>query len=58
MDPIERLLDTDARALDARIERALAERRSECEVRRRTWWYTNRPPVHEAVLIPVRHAQG
>jgi hypothetical protein len=54
MDSIERLLDTDARALDERIERALADRPTPCEVRRRTWWYTSRPPVHEAVLIPVR----
>ena len=56
MEPIERLLDTDARALDARVELALTERRTACEVRRRTWWYTSRPAMHEAVLIPVRDA--
>jgi hypothetical protein len=56
MEPFERLLDTDARALDARVALALTERRTDCEVRRRTWWYTNRPAVHEAVLIPVREA--
>jgi hypothetical protein len=56
MEPIERLLDTDARALEVRVEQAIVERGTECEVRRRTWWYTSRPPMHEALLIPVRRS--
>jgi hypothetical protein len=56
MESIERLLDTDARALEERVEQAIVERGTECEVRRRTWWYTSRPPMHEALLIPVRRS--
>jgi hypothetical protein len=56
MESIQRLLDPDAHALEERVERAIVERGTECEVRRRTWWYTSRPPMHEALLIPVRRA--
>ena len=54
MEPIEHLLDADLRALEARVERALQQHGKDCQVRRRTHWYTSRPPMHEAVLLAPR----
>jgi hypothetical protein len=54
MEPIEHILDADARALEARVERALQTHGADCQVRRRTHWYTSRPPMHEAVLLAPR----
>lgn len=54
MEPIEHILDADAGALEARVERALLKHGRDCQVRRRTHWYTSRPPMHEAVLLPPR----
>jgi hypothetical protein len=51
MDEIVRIVDVDARALDERVCDAVARQRCECVVRRMTWWYTNRPPVHEARVL-------
>ena len=47
-----RLVDGDAHALERRLARALAERGEGWTVARFTYWYTSRPPVHEAVLMP------
>lgn len=54
MEPIEHILDADARALEARVERALQTHGKDCQVRRRTHWYTSRPPMHEAVVLTPR----
>ena len=56
MEPLEHILDADARALEVRVERALLTHGEDCQVRRRTHWYTSRPPMHEAVLLAPRRA--
>jgi hypothetical protein len=50
MHEILRIVDTDERALAARVERALARLGGHPAVSRFTLWYTTRPPVHHAVL--------
>jgi hypothetical protein len=50
MHEILRIVDTDERALAARLERALAGFGGRPAVSRFTLWYTTRPPVHHAVL--------
>ena len=51
MTELQRLLDTDVRTLDARIEEALERVDCECTVQRFTLWYTGRPPVHGARVL-------
>jgi hypothetical protein len=50
MQEIMRIVDSDERALAARVEAALAALGGEAIVSRFTLWYTTRPPVHHAVL--------
>lgn len=50
MEQVARIVDADALSLDARIARALALD-AECVVARFTYWYTGRPPVHEAIVL-------
>ena len=45
-----RIVDSDAHALDARVARAALALGAGCVIARFTYWYTGRPPVHEAVL--------
>lgn len=45
-----RIVDSDAVSLDARVARAMLAFGAGCAVARFTYWYTGRPPVHEAVL--------
>lgn len=51
MTPIARLTDTDAHSLDERVADALARSGDGVVVSRFTYWYTNRLPVHEALLL-------
>ena len=51
MDQIARIVDADAVSLDARVSRALAQDGAGCVVARFTYWYTGRPPVHEAIVL-------
>ena len=53
MEPVARLIDGDLSSLELRVNRALALARDggECRVARFTYWYTGRPPVHEAILL-------
>ena len=53
MQEIVRIVDSDERALAARVEAALAALGGQAIVSRFTLWYTTRPPVHQAVLRPV-----
>jgi hypothetical protein len=54
MEQIARIVDADTASLDARVARALA-RDAGCHVARFTYWYTGRPPVHEAIVLrPAR----
>ena len=48
-----RIVDSDERALAARVETAMAALGGQAIVSRFTLWYTTRPPVHQAVLRPV-----
>ena len=51
MEPVARLIDGDAASLELRVSRALALDGGSCRVARFTYWYTGRPPVHEAILL-------
>jgi hypothetical protein len=53
MQEIMHIVDSDERALAARVEAALAALGGEAIVSRFTLWYTTRPPVHHAVLRAV-----
>ena len=47
---VVRIVDGDERSLTARVARVLAALGPECTVLRFTYWYTGRPPVHEAIV--------
>lgn len=51
MEPVARLIDEDVASLELRVSRALALDGGNCRVTRFTYWYTGRPPVHEAILL-------
>jgi hypothetical protein len=48
---IMRLVDSDERSLDARVETAVATLGGQVAVSRFTLWYTTRPALHLAVLL-------
>ena len=47
---VVRLIDGDEGSLSRRLARVLATLPTDCTVLRFTYWYTARPPVHEAVV--------
>jgi hypothetical protein len=47
---VVRLIDGDEGSLSARVARVLAALGPDCTVLRFTYWYTGRPPVHEAIV--------
>jgi hypothetical protein len=49
---VVRIIDGDEHSLTRRVERALAGLPAGSRVDRFTWWYTGRPPLHEATLSP------
>jgi hypothetical protein len=49
MDTV-RIVDGDEGSLSSRVARVLAALGPECTVVRFTYWYTGRPPVHEAIV--------
>ena len=51
MEQIARIVDADHVSLDARVARALTHDGAGCVVARFTYWYTGRPPVHEAIVL-------
>jgi hypothetical protein len=53
MEPVARLIDGDLSSLELRVTKALAVALDggACRVARFTYWYTGRPPVHEAILL-------
>ena len=57
MEPLARLIDGDLRSLELRVNEALALDGGECRVARFTYWYTGRPPVHEAILLRGESAE-
>jgi hypothetical protein len=57
MQDVVRIIDGDAASLEARIARMLEHVGSDWRVARFTYWYTGRPPIHEALLVrPPAHA--
>jgi hypothetical protein len=51
MEELARIIDTDAKSLDARIDETLERFGFDCLVQRFTHWYTGRAPVHEARVL-------
>jgi hypothetical protein len=51
MDAV-RMIDGDEGSLTTRVARLVAALPPGCTVLRFTYWYTGRPPVHEAVVRP------
>ena len=51
MDDVVRLIDGDQTSLEARVARMLDRVGADWRVARFTYWYTGRPPIHEALLV-------
>jgi hypothetical protein len=51
MRDVVRIMDGDPASLEARIARMLEHVGSDWRVARFTYWYTGRPPIHEALLV-------
>ncbi|HWT94198.1 MAG TPA: hypothetical protein VN238_14430 [Solirubrobacteraceae bacterium] len=51
MEQVARLIDADVASLSARVHHAVERAGSGCSVTRFTYWYTGRPPVHEALVL-------
>jgi hypothetical protein len=47
-----RIVDGDERSLTRRVEMALSGLPDGAQVARFTYWYTGRPPLHEATVSP------
>jgi hypothetical protein len=55
---VMRLIEGDKGSLSRRGARVLASLLCDCTVLRFTYWYTARPPVHEAVVHRASSAAG
>lgn len=51
MEQVARLIDADVSSLSARVHHAVEHAGTACRVTRFTYWYTGRPPVHEALVL-------
>ena len=51
MDHLARIVDADKSSLASRVLRAIDGRSEQCAVLYFTYWYTGRPPVHEAIVV-------
>ena len=51
MDDVVRLIDGDPASLEVRVARLLERMGADWRVARFTYWYTGRPPIHEALLV-------
>lgn len=58
MDHEIRLVDEDLASLQRRVDRVLAQEPEARTVLRFTYWYTARPPVHEAVLVALPRTEA
>jgi hypothetical protein len=54
MDDVVRIIDGDPASLDRRVARLLERLGADWRVARFTYWYTGRPPVHEAIVLRPR----
>ena len=50
MEHVTRIIAADPAALEQRVAEAVGQEQGECVVSRFTYWYTARPPVHEALV--------
>ncbi len=50
MDHVTRIIAADPDSLEERVAEAVGQEQGECVVSRFTYWYTARPPVHEALV--------
>lgn len=51
MHQLARIIDADAQSLAARVMRTVNADDADCSVTYFTYWYTGRPPVHEAIVV-------
>ena len=51
MTVLLRLIDSDEQSLTRRVAAAQLDLPDDCVVTRFTYWYTSRPPVHEALVL-------
>jgi hypothetical protein len=51
MHDVVRIIDGDPASLETRVARMLEHVGSDWRVARFTYWYTGRPPIHEALLV-------
>jgi hypothetical protein len=58
MEEVVRLIDGDQDSLEARVARALERVGGDWRVARFTYWYTGRPPIHEALIVRPPVAQA
>ena len=58
MDDVVRIIDGDAASLERRVARLLERLGSEWRVARFTYWYTGRPPIHEALVVRPPASSG
>ncbi len=58
MDDVVRLIDGDPTSLEARVARMLDRVGGDWRVARFTYWYTGRPPIHEALLVRPPASSG
>jgi peptidoglycan hydrolase CwlO-like protein len=58
MDDVVRIIDGDPASLDRRVARLLERVGADWRVARFTYWYTGRPPVHEALVVRPPASSG
>jgi hypothetical protein len=58
MDDVVRIIDGDAASLERRVARLLERLGSDWRVARFTYWYTGRPPIHEALVVRPPASSG
>ena len=56
MQQLARIIDADEMSLAARVLRTVDTNDTDCVVTYFTYWYTGRPPVHEALVVQRRAA--
>jgi hypothetical protein len=58
MEDVVRLIDGDPASLEVRVARILERVGADWRVARFTYWYTGRPPIHEALLVRPPASSG
>ena len=58
MDDVVRIIDGDPASLDRRVARLLERLGADWRVAHFTYWYTGRPPIHEALVLRPPASSG